>query len=180
VKKEISDIELVEQMVEVRREELGLERAASNSHFSALPPVVRMAEEAIKSPELWEELVAKAKRRDKQAGAALCYGAVRLLDEQQPLPEPLRIYIQQALLKKCDPGRKHKYKRPCRDTLILAALTQLKTERGVLPTRNDATRYKTGKESGSTIIAEVLQSEGDDIAERGIEDIWSKRKKWGY
>jgi hypothetical protein len=156
----ITNFEFVAQIFEPMRDLLAAEKAG-NSFMSVLPPSEKMAEDAIRSPDLWSAIIAKTgeKGKDaKNAHAALCLGAVKLIDQQLPLPPSLGRYILNVLLKECNPGRKHEYKTPVRDGRILAALTRLKKERGVNPTRSDDTRDNAGDESGSAIVAAVLRS----------------------
>jgi hypothetical protein len=62
-----------------------------------------------------------------------------------------------------------------RDMFILTFVSCLE-ENGVYPTRNDASRDKGGEDSGCSLVAEVLQKFGFDINERGVEEIWRRRK----
>jgi hypothetical protein len=152
------------------------------NYLAVLPRVLLLVEKANATPGDWDELIGKAKNGlgDADADSALCYQALCLIDQGLPLPDPIRGYAMGVMLRAATARNRRKgtdpYKFVARDIFILNALKRLQDELQISPTRSQASDH----ECGCSIVARELNSRGIDIQERGVEEVYGKRReKWG-
>jgi hypothetical protein len=129
----------------------------------------------------WTELISAANAGDRDAEATLCGKAALLIDKGEKIPAPLATYISSKLFnlflaqgaRRGRSGDANVVR-----NIVIVNFVSILAGNEVPPTRNDASRDKGGEHSGCSLVAEVLQQLDFDINERGVEEVWRKRKSW--
>jgi hypothetical protein len=122
----------------------------------------------------WVELIKKARSSDANADAALCGKAAMLIERGEKLPEALTEYISAMLYDRFF-ARAAGDRNALRDIFILNFVSTLERN-GICPTRGDDKRHDGAESSGCSLVCEVLAEVGYDLEERGVEEVWSKRR----
>ena len=109
---------------------------------------------------------------------ALCLITARLLRENDPLDDDLRLWLADVMDGKRKPPKRKPGKRPYanvgRDIHIRTAITILEGL-GLQPTRNvESTR----RESACDVVAAVLAEHGHSLSYQAIATIWTDAKTW--
>jgi hypothetical protein len=149
-----------------------------------LPHVVELVMVADVKPHLWDDLAKKASSGDLDAQSAVYYGAATAVHQANSIPDSLKPFAVDCLLKKAVARNKRRgrggsrYTNAYRDGFITRTLYQLREEFGIPPTRSEA----SAEISGSETVANVLKRRGYNrrghtLDKRGVEEVWGKREK---
>jgi hypothetical protein len=122
-----------------------------------------------------DKLVKLAYAGDRDADAALCFAALRLIGKGQSLSGRLKLYIHDILFDRwAEGGYNRRNADQHRDFLIMYSVHDL-IKRGWLPTRNRATQ---DTESACSIVQKGFALAGQNLSESRVEDIWREQTKW--
>jgi hypothetical protein len=147
---------------------LGTSPAEADDWLVSNNPPRRYSEE--KARPLFE----RAAAADVDADAALCLIAARLIRPVRSLPPLLAAHIRKVLFDRAysRPPRRagnDPHAKTDRDICVILVVKMVCDLLGLQATRNDAT---IEKECGCSIVADAL-----GMKERGVSDIWEKRKQ---
>jgi hypothetical protein len=129
---------------------------------------------ALRKDITWEGLIYRATSGDPDADAVLCGKAAALIDNGEKIPDPLAEYISAKLFDQFEVRRGRA--NAGRSMFILSQVSALQ-KIGIRPTRNEASRGKAGSYSGCSLVAEALEETAEALDERGVEEVWSNRKR---
>jgi hypothetical protein len=132
--------------------------------------------EATESSDDWIGLTKRATSGDPDADAVLCGKAALMIENGEKIQGPLAEYISSKLYDRFFVQKSRRTAYAGRDMFILSFVSTLQ-KNDIRPTRNDASRDKAGRDSGCSLVTEVLNKFGFDIDERGVEEVWRKRRR---